>query len=175
MASKTIDFNELVSNYSNRLYKTAICIVRDPYIAEDIVQETFIKAFKKIDTIEDEGKIGGWLSCIATRTAIDFLRSDKRKNCILVDQVIIEQVQMGTDYGVGLEQEAAATFLKDDIQELLTQLSSEYQEVLLLKAKFGLKEDEIANALQIKSSTVKTRLYRARKQLKSIYLQKCTA
>jgi RNA polymerase sigma factor (sigma-70 family) len=73
------------------------------------------------------------------------------------------------------EDEVEINFLKDDLKQSIHDLSKEYKEVLLLRMQYGLKEAEIANLLQLKSTTVKTRLHRARKQLKLAISEKYPA
>jgi RNA polymerase sigma factor (sigma-70 family) len=171
----TIDFDQLFTLYSRRLHYIAYSVIKDRYLAEDVVQETFIKAYKKIDTIEDIEKMGAWLSAIAARTAIDFLRSEKRKNLVLADESIIEQMNGHCATSMNTEEEVDARLFKDDLNRSMEQLSAEYQAVLVLKVEHGLKENEIASLLQLKSATVKTRLYRARKKLKQAFAERETA
>src|SRR4051795_4092130 len=85
-----IDFSELYRLFYKRLFYIGYSITRDLHIAEDVVQETFIKAMKKIETIEEESKIGAWLSVIATRTAIDFVRRERNKKPILMEKEMLE-------------------------------------------------------------------------------------
>lgn len=142
----------------------AYSYVKDHFLAEDIVQESFLKAYKKIDSIEDINKIGSWLNAITARTAIDFLRMEKRKNSRLVDS---SEIIVGfTAAETNTEEEADIHFLKEEVCQGMENLSKESQEVLSLKIYHGLNEKEIASRLHLKPSTVKTRLYRARKQLK---------
>nr|WP_263323607.1 RNA polymerase sigma factor [Neobacillus sp. Marseille-Q6967] len=162
-----IDFNELFKTYSRRLHGLAFSYTRDPFLAEDVVQETFIKAYKKLDTIVDSTKIGAWLSAITARTAIDLLRMEKRKCSRLI---------VSPDSIVGLsspdknpEDEVEMLLLNEELSNRMNQLSKDYYDVLCLKIIFGLNEKEIAKRLRLKPSTVKTRLYRARKQLKQFY------
>jgi RNA polymerase sigma factor (sigma-70 family) len=162
-----IDFNQIYFKYSKRLLFIAFSVTRDKFLAEDVVQETFIKAFKRMGTVEDLDKIGSWLSSIATRTAIDFLRAEKRKNCQLAEQSVLESVQ--DQKASNTEEKVIFKLLKEDISHSLRALSKEYQIVLTLKLQHGLKETEIARLLKLKSSTVKTRIYRARKQLKQMF------
>jgi RNA polymerase sigma factor (sigma-70 family) len=171
----TIDFDQLFTMYSRRLHYIAYSVIKDRYLAEDVVQETFIKAYKKIDTIEDIEKVGAWLSAIAARTAIDFLRSEKRKNLVLTDESIMEQMNGYCATSMNTEEEVDTLLFKEELNRSMEQLSSEYQEVLVLKVDHGLKENEIASLLQLKSATVKTRLYRARKKLKLAFAERETA
>ncbi|SFB07013.1 MULTISPECIES: RNA polymerase sigma factor [unclassified Bacillus (in: firmicutes)] len=170
-----IDFNQLYSLYSQRLNYIAYSFMKDRFLAEDIVQEAFIKAYKKIDTIEDVNKVGAWLAAITARTAMDFLRSEKRKNWMLADPTIMEQVIGESITAINTEKEVEIRLLKEDLGKQVRNLSKESQVVLILKHQHGLKENEIAHLLHLKSATVKTRLYRARKQLKQAYLERETA
>ncbi|PWW28292.1 RNA polymerase sigma-70 factor (ECF subfamily) [Cytobacillus oceanisediminis] len=161
---KDIDFSELYSLHYKRLFHISLSITRDAYLAEDVVQETFIKAMKKAETIEDKQKVGAWLAVIAGRTALDFVRKEKRKPTIPMEQEMIECLGKKTMQNV--EQEVQSGFMAEEINSAIRQLTRDYQDVLFLKLDKGLKEHEIASILNLKQSTVKTRIFRARKQLK---------
>ncbi|MBT2687217.1 RNA polymerase sigma factor [Bacillus sp. ISL-47] len=161
-----MDFSELYSLHYKRLYHISFSITRDAYMAEDVVQETFIKAMKKAETIHDEQKVGAWLAVIAGRTALDFIRKEKRKTVIPMEQEMIECLGIKTKQNV--EQEVQAGLMAEEINSAVRQLTRDYQDVLFLKLDQGLKEHEIASILNLKPSTVKTRIFRARKQLKMI-------
>ncbi|TLS37302.1 RNA polymerase sigma factor [Pseudalkalibacillus caeni] len=168
-----MNFSEIYSQFNKRLFSICYSIIRDNHLAEDAVQETFIKAFKNVKTIEEECKICAWLSSIATRTAIDILRREKRKRGIVMEHEMLEF--LGIEMIHNVEQEAEAELLKEQIEENLKRLKAEHQEVLILKIRKGLKEDEIAKVLQLNPRTVKSRFYRARKQLKLLYQEQNTA
>ncbi|WP_081905119.1 RNA polymerase sigma factor [Neobacillus sedimentimangrovi] len=165
---KAAEFNQLYTKYAKRLLYIAYKYTKDLHQAEDIVQESFLKAYKKIHTIEDKTKLGGWLSAITARTAIDFLRLDKRRNWFLIDDSMLEPLMGGNVYEISTEETVHLRLFKETISDSLKNLSKEFQEVLVLKIQYGLKENEIASLLDMKSATVKTRLYRARKQLKQL-------
>lgn len=171
-----MDFDELFCIYSKRLYHVAYGVTRDSYLAEDVVQETFIKAYKKIDTIDDPEKMGAWLSSIAARTAIDFIRSERRKYALPMEQEPLERAcNAGGGCQQDVEEAAGLIFLKEEIEQHIQRLTNDYKEVLLLRVNGGLKETEIAARLNLKPATVKTRLYRARKQLKFMFSETSTA
>ncbi|PLR95149.1 RNA polymerase sigma factor [Bacillus sp. T33-2] len=162
-----MDFSELYSLYYKRLFCIGYSITRDKHQAEDVVHETFIKAFKKADTIEDESKVGAWLSSIAARTAIDFIRREKKKKGIPMEAAMIEclGIQMTQD----VEEEVETGYLMGQINTVIKRLTLEQQDVLMLKIRHGLTEAEIARHLNVKPCTVKTRFYRARKKLKHLF------
>lgn len=171
----TIDFDQLYSMYSKRLHHIAFSVVRDQFLAEDVVQETFLKAYNKWDTINDTKKIASWLSAIAARTAIDFLRAEKRKRTIPFDQTIIESILFDSSRRNITEIHVENRLFKEDLNDSLNHLSKEYMEVLILKLHYGLKEKEIAEQLQLTATTVKNRIYRARKQLIEVLTDKYSA
>lgn len=171
----TVDFTELYHLYSQKLRYIAYSVTKDWFIAEDVVQEAFIKAYKKIDSIEDKKKISAWLSSITMRTAIDYFRSEKRKHWTPVDMSLVDPACLMVSIEWVTEKEVEEKLFKEEIIKQMDYLSNEYQEVLLLKMQYGLKENEIAHLLQLKSSTVKTRLYRARRKLKQAMEEKYTA
>jgi RNA polymerase sigma-70 factor (ECF subfamily) len=139
-------------------------MTRDAYLAEDIVQETFIKAMKKAETIIDEEKAGAWLSVIARRTALDVIRRERRKAAVPMEQDMLECLGVATKQNV--EQEVESGFAAEEITGAVKKLTGSYRDILLLKIDRGLKEREIAVMLNLNPSTVKTRIFRARKQLK---------
>ncbi len=122
-----------------------------------------------MDTIEDTNKLGAWLSTVTARTAIDFLRSEKRNRWMLVDSAQMEPLLSHGVTRMTTEEAVALRLFQKDVDRSMESLSKEFQEVLTLKVKYGLKENEIARLLGLKSATVKTRLYRARKQLKQAF------
>ncbi|WP_235846504.1 RNA polymerase sigma factor [Neobacillus drentensis] len=168
-----IDFSEIYSLFYKRLFHIGYSITRDLHLAEDVVQETFIKAMKKIETIEEDSKVGAWLSVIATRTAIDFVRIERKKKGIPMEQESFEC--LGKVMKQNVEEEVEIGFLVEEVYRAIRKLTHEYQDVLMLKLGQGLKENEIAHVLDLKPSTVKTRIYRARKQLKLLYLDQIGA
>lgn len=170
-----VDFSQMYTLHAKRLTYLAYTIVRDWYEAEDIVQEAFIKAYKKIDTIEDTEKIGAWLRAITVRTAIDYKRADKRRNWTTADLSLLESSSEKSGKGKNTELEVEIRLLKEELNRSIHMLAESYRAVLLLKMEYGLKEADIANMLQLKSTTVKTRLFRARKQLKRTIAEKYPA
>ncbi|SDZ09249.1 RNA polymerase sigma-70 factor, ECF subfamily [Evansella caseinilytica] len=170
---QAIDFDELYSQFYRRLFHIGYSITRDRHLAEDVVHETFLKAYLKAETIEDEGKIGSWLSSIAARTAIDVFRREKKKKGILMEQEMLDY--LGEKMSFHVEQEVETWFLEEQMKTAIRKLKLDYQNVLMLKLGYDLKEDEIAHVLHLKPSTVKTRIYRARKQLKLLFEKQMSA
>ncbi|MBM7661462.1 RNA polymerase sigma-70 factor (ECF subfamily) [Bacillus mesophilus] len=158
-----MDYTNLYNLYYKKIYYQVHSMIRDHYLAEDIVQETFIKAFEKADSILDESKIGPWLMTIAKRTAVDFIRKESRQGCEFVEDLINYKEEPKTS----VEKEVEWEFFKNEIECEINNLRKEQQAIIHLKINNGLKEKEIASQLKMNPGTVKINLYRARKQLKS--------
>ena len=159
--SEECSFTSTYKKFYKRLYYLTLAIIKCPHLAHDITQETFIKAYYKKDTIVDMDKVGAWLSTVATRTAIDFCRKQKR-----VCQVFQQELMEGMGCHIIVECEIELSCLKEDLCRQVMKLADKQREVLLLKVNGGLKETEIADVLHMKPTTVKVNLYRARKQLR---------
>ncbi|MCF6408325.1 RNA polymerase sigma factor [Pseudalkalibacillus salsuginis] len=166
MQRQEIDLNLIYEMFKHKVFKVAVMITHDKYLAEDIVQETFIKAFKKIDSILDIEKIGSWLSTIASRTAIDLIRKEKRSGTILVEDVIYSVNEHAQEKNA-VEQIVERVWMEREIEQKVAQLKPALRDAFLLKYEDGLKEEEISKRLQLPIGTVKSRLYRARQQIKT--------
>lgn len=160
LAYEKPSFNEIYQTYYTAIYRIALRMTRDPHMAEDIVQETFIKAFLKLDTIFEKDKLKNWLSSIARRTAIDLFIRKKRNETSLEDLVL-------ADGGECVEETADYAFLKEKAKGALNDLKAEEREIMMMKLFLGMKDQEIAEQLSLKLPTVKTKIHRARKQLKA--------
>lgn len=151
---------ELFEQYYDAVYKAAYFVTRDRMLAEDVAQETFLKAYDKIDQLQDASRVHSWLLRIAVNKARDHLRSRQR-------------------HPVSPEGNAGIAGNPDDIPEArllakeecavlnagIDNLASEYQEVLFLKYHYEYTTKRIAEVLGIPEGTVKTRLRKARSLL----------
>jgi RNA polymerase sigma factor (sigma-70 family) len=158
----------LFEMFYNRVYRTAYMITNDHYLAQDVVQETFEKAFNRLDSLKDAEKTGAWLGSIATSTAKDSLRKKKIWNDVATEDVYIEmEFTKNENSSFSVENEIEAEFTKQTIRKHISTLKLEYRQVIIMKYIHELKDDEISQELGIKVGTVKSRLYRAKSKLKS--------
>lgn len=167
-----LDFDQLYSRYAGKLQQVAYSITWDHHLAEDVVQESFLKAYKKLGTVQDSRKIAAWLCSVTRRTAIDFVRGEKRKRWMPADQTVMEQRISEQGAAESTEKKIEFMVLKEEVRGAVLRMGMEYQNVLVLRINYGMKEDEIASRLNLKSGTVRTRLYRARLHLKKAVLDK---
>lgn len=148
-------YDKLVREMHSDIYRYAYWLVKDQTVAEDIVQETFLRAWKSLDSLKDQKAAKAWLITILRR---ENARRFERKQFDLVD---MDDVSLADD---GLGQETKAEHR--ELHKLMGNLSDEYREPLMLQVVFGYNGEEIAKELQLNKNTVMTRLFRARNQLK---------
>ncbi|MGO4888034.1 RNA polymerase sigma factor, partial [Anaerobacillus sp. MEB173] len=151
--------------FYQKVYQRAFFMTRNPHLSQDITQETFIKAFKNLHKVEDGKKIESWLITITIRTTIDFLRKEKRWNDFTAGDVYIDETVMKDSI---VELQVEQRFMKSLLQSSISILKPEYKDVLLLKYDCGLKDKEIALALEVNVGTVKSRIHRSKLKLKAI-------
>jgi RNA polymerase sigma-70 factor (ECF subfamily) len=163
-------FAKLVDENSDHMYRLALKLTGNPQDAEDVVQETFIKAYNHIERFEGRSKLSTWLYRIATNEALMLLR--KRKDGIThIDEGIetekgdILPIQI-VDWCCLPEKEIMTDETRRVMQEAALQLSDSNRAAFLLRDVEGLSTKEAAEALDISESALKVRLMRARLQLR---------
>ncbi|WP_264188448.1 RNA polymerase sigma factor [Halobacillus litoralis] len=155
----------MYKRHYQRVYYTALKVIKDPCSAEDILQETFIKAYNKLDGVREEEKAGSWLCTIAHRKAIDLLR--KEKKAILVSLEHLPPAKAKKD-GSGSDVERLCEYrhMEEDIKRRVSTLSPKLRVVFQLSYDKNMVEKEIAHELRISQAAVKSRLHRARRVMK---------
>ncbi|USD66012.1 sigma-70 family RNA polymerase sigma factor [Vibrio sp. SCSIO 43136] len=149
-------YEALVRAYHRDLYRYAYWLCKDGHIAEDLVQETCLRAWKAIDSLQDEKAAKSWLITILRR---ENARRFERKQLDLVD---IDD--HGNDARVNDDGHHQQEWLHNQIMKL----DVEYREPLFLQVIGGFSGDEIGKILELNTNTVMTRLFRARNQLKDM-------
>lgn len=151
-------FNELVRNYSEFLYRSAYWLCRDHGEAEDLVQEAFLRAWRGFDSLQEARAAKSWLYTIMRR---QFLNQIAKQ---VPDHVSIEEWHYPATPSIDetLEQHDVAM-----LRDLLAELPLNLREPLSLQLLGGLSGEDIARLLEVPLGTVKTRLFRARRQLAS--------
>lgn len=155
MNRKQKRYEALVNVYSPDLYRYAYWICHDPEIAQDLVQETCLRAWKNLDSLFDDKAVKGWLFTILRR---ENARRFERKQLPMVDI---------DDYAVAGTYDSSTEMDNELLRRKISALSDDYKEPLLLQLVAGFSCEEIANLLSLNKNTVLTRLFRAKKLLKS--------
>lgn len=165
------EFARVVEAYSGYIYRLALKMVKVPQDAEDILQETFIKAYNAFPKFEGRSKISTWLYRIATNEALMFLRG-KRPDPVSVEHPYPneeEQTQKPleiVDWCCMPEDEMLTDEVRQVLAENVDQLSDALKAAFVLRDIERLSTRETALVLDISEAAVKTRLHRARMQLR---------
>lgn len=163
LRSTELDMHDIYELFYKRVFRDAYSVTRDIHLAQDILQETFIKAFNELDSLEDKEKMGAWLSTIAKRTAIDYLRKESKVINVDYDELPFENRLLETPRTV--EEIVELNLIEEEIINEIVELKKEYREILILRYKYELAQKEISELKNMKVGTVKSRLHRARKSL----------
>lgn len=150
-------FSELVRRYQGRIYRYVLRMIGCPEDALDISQDTFVSAYHHLGTWQPQALFRTWLFRIATNTATDYLRRNKRWN-----HVPIDDVTHTLDDGMDLEQQLDSATRCSAMIELLQELPPIFRQVLLLRELEGMSYAEIAKTLDVNEGTIKSRISRAR-------------
>jgi RNA polymerase sigma factor (sigma-70 family) len=160
-------FTLLMEKYQNAIQHLAFRLVGNREDAEDIMIETFSKAFDNLASYSNQYAFSTWIFKIASNTSIDFLR---RKHIIKVNIDEDKNIQNHTrlQFNKTPEMEFILHQKKDKIRSFLQQLEKNQREILELRYFKELSYEEIAEQLQISLSNVKIQLHRAKKSLANI-------
>jgi RNA polymerase sigma-70 factor (ECF subfamily) len=152
-------FTRLLEMLRPDLVRFALWLARDRSVAEDVVQETLIRAWKSRDELKDSAAVRPWLFTIARR---EHARLYERKRLPTID---IDDAEALGDPALASDGDAALL----DLRRAIMRLPDEYREPLVLQVLGGLTTAEIAAELQLTQAAVLTRLFRARNRLRTLY------
>lgn len=165
-------FREIVVRFERPVYSLIVRMVQDPGVAEDLAQEVFIKAFRKLETYDPVRKFSSWLFKIAHNTTIDHLRRHAPETVPLEGGGNRDEEHRGGLAAVlsdeSMENPSAAAERKDmarSLERAIARLRPDYREVVVLFYIEGASYQEICEATGLPLGTVKTNLHRARKEL----------
>ncbi|MDX8341511.1 RNA polymerase sigma factor [Draconibacterium sp. IB214405] len=142
--------------YCKGMYNVAIRMTNDKSLAEDVLQDAFVKAFSEIDKLKNEKAFGGWLKRIVINQSIDVTRKEK--------MFYAEVENLGND-DLEIAVEIESEFSPERIHHFIKQLPDGAREILVLRALEGYKHAEIGEKLGISESTAKTQFFRAKQLL----------
>ena len=172
LAGDAVAFEKLITKYQPRVFATARKYARRESEVEDIVQEIFIKAYKKLNTYRQEAPFEHWIMTISVRTCYDYLRSHQRNKTSNFSDVTQDEFDLLDVFGENehpdREKQEAVTKL---IHDLMEQLSPAARMVITLLDIEGRSVKEIAKLTGWSLSLIKVRAFRARKEMRKL-LQK---
>lgn len=166
------EYARLVDTYYHLVYRLALKMLGNPQDAEDILQETFIKVFRHLDTFDGRSNLSTWIYRIATNEALMFLRK-KQPELVSIDQP--NETEEGeqeplqiVDWCCLPENELMSSEAKAHLDEAVASLPHGLRAVFVLRDIQGLSTRETSEVLSISEMAVKTRLSRARLRLREI-------
>ncbi len=165
------ELTKMVQQYSDSLYRVALRMLENPAEAEDVLQETFIKALKSLDSFEGRSSISTWLYRIAVNESLMVIRKRKPEVAIVQEDeneeensgVLVSQI---VDWCCLPESEFMSSETREILDEAIHQLPEKLRTVFILRDIEGLSISETAQALGLTETNVKTRLLRARMRLR---------
>lgn len=171
MASQDTFMND-VSEYLDSMYSTALRLTKKPQDAQDLVQETLLKAYRAYENFQEGTNLKAWLFRILTNSYINIYRYKKRRprevDVDNSDTMFLYHKLRGSeaaDVTESVEDSFLETITDEDISQAVQDLPDQYKEVVLLADIEGLSYAEIAEMLEIPPGTVMSRLHRGRKAL----------
>ena len=166
-------YRELIRRYERPVFALLFRMVRDRELAEDLAQETFVKALNAIDSYRPEFKFSSWIFKIGNNAAIDHLRRRELDTLSLDGSPHAEtpEAMQATALQIGARQESPldtveAKELGGAIEAAIGSLRPEYRSCILLRHVEGRAYEEIAEILNLPLGTVKTYIHRARNELR---------
>jgi RNA polymerase sigma-70 factor (ECF subfamily) len=148
-----------------RIFRYIMNMVRDTAEAEDLTQETFLRAYRRRDSLRDEGAQTAWLYRIATHVSLDRLHQYARR-APKETETDLDQVDVAEPDTPSLQQEIEQDEMSECVQSYLNRLSDSYRAAILLHDMHELTAPEIAQLLGVSVDTIKIRLHRARNKLR---------
>lgn len=155
--------HNLVVEHADAVYRLALSVVRDPALAEDVAQDTMVKAWLALPTFRGDSSLRSWLMRIAHNTAISTLRT--RRAAVTDPAHMPEQVSVDERT---VERKVESGEAMDAFVQALDHLDDMSRSIVVLREVEGMAYDEIARVLNVPLPTVKTRLLRARRRLSNV-------
>lgn len=151
----------LYRKFAVTMYYQCFRFIKNAADTEDVVQEGFIKVFANLHKYKNEGSFEGWVRKIMTRSALSYLRDNKKYKCH-IDIEYAQEIKEPTIFDKLAEK---------DIIQIVTQLSPEVKKIFILHVVEGYNHREIAAILGCNESTSKSQFYRSRNRLQKILKQ----
>lgn len=155
-----------------RIFRYIVSMIRDITEAEDLTQETFLRAYRRRDTLREEGAQTAWLYRIATHVCLDRLRQYARRAPMESD-ADLDEVDVVEPDSPSLQQTIERNEMSGCVQDYLTRLPDNYRSVIMLHDMHELTAAEIAHLLGESLANVKIRLHRARIKLRAALKAGC--
>ena len=161
----TAEFERDALSHLNALYNFAMYLTRNPPEADDLIQETYLRAFRFSHRFQPGTHLRAWLFQIMRNTFLTFYRLREREAAIADDGVPDWDVPMFHD---APEEDSRATESNTDLERAMRRIPEEFRTVLLLAEVEGLPLEEVARVMACPVGTVKSRIFRAKERLRGL-------
>lgn len=158
-------FELLMRRHNRQIYRAARAIVHDESETEEVMQDSYVRAYEHLSEFEGRSRFSTWLTRIALHEA--FARSRRRKRFEPLDSSTGEQESRATD-ARDPEQQTSDSEMRGLLETAVGALPENYRVVFILREVEGMKGAEVAECLGLREATVKTRLFRARARLQDL-------
>ena len=160
-------FGKIIEAYQRPVYNLAYRMLSNSGEAEEAAQEAFIRAYTRLDSYNPNHKFSTWLLSITSNYCIDLIR--KRRAVLLsIDESLPRHPSFMSEWASGPEPQIMQNEQEEMVQRLLAELAPEYREAVVLRYWYELSYDEIAEMMDTTVSAIKSRLFRARRQLAEV-------
>ena len=163
-----MDLLRVHDNYYDRVRKFILASVREPSIADDLTQETFIRVGENLSALRDPAKISSWIFRIAHHQVQDHFRANKKSPREEIHEGLVNLEE------IPLQKKLEQGEMSQCVQDQLHLLPDAHRTILILADVTEFSLQEIADILGITVENAKVRLHRARKKFKAILEEKCT-
>ncbi len=154
------DLHRLMVEHSDAVFRLALSIVRDQALAEDVTQETMVKAWLALPSFRGDSSLRGWVMRIAHNTAISMLRT---RRALVSDPAEMPEESWVSERSI--ERRVEGALVVDEFVAALDLLDDLSRSIVVLREIEGMSYDDIARILDVPLPTIKTRLLRARRRL----------
>ena len=157
-------FGRLIGVYQSPVFNLAYRMLGNADEAEQAAQEAFIRAWTRLDSYNPAHKFSTWLLSITSNYCIDLLRK-RRTQLLSLDGPLPAHPALMSERSSGPEAQAAIGEQQEIVQDLLQSLPDDYRQTVVLRYWYDMSYDEIAEVMDTTVSAIKSRLFRARRQL----------
>ena len=160
-------FGKLIEAYQTPVYNLAYRMLNNSAEAEEAAQEAFIRAYTRLDSYSPAHKFSTWMLSITSNYCIDLIR--KRRAVLLsIDEPLPAHPALQTDKTKGPERQVVMDEQQQMVQALLAELPEDYRQAVVLRYWYEMSYEEIAETMETTVSAIKSRLFRARRQLAEV-------
>jgi RNA polymerase sigma-70 factor (ECF subfamily) len=163
-----LDLGQVVLEHRSRIYRYVLGMARDPDVAEDLTQETFLRALRGRGSLRDRAALVPWLYRLATNVFIDWVRAEGRRRLAYAGGKDTDGDLVGEipDPAARIDRRVEQSEMSECVQDFVDDLPDDFRSVILLHDAHGLSNPEIAEMLGLTLATTKIRIHRGRLRLR---------